>query len=45
MLHKIAYTESEYPAFLSPPSIDLLGKMMCKDPERRISLNAIKQHS
>jgi serine/threonine protein kinase len=45
MLHKIAFTEPEYPAFLSPVSVDLLRKMMCKDPERRIRLDAIKRHS
>jgi serine/threonine protein kinase len=44
LLQKIVYTEVKYPAFMSPQLVDLLQKMICKDPERRISLDMIKNH-
>jgi serine/threonine protein kinase len=44
LLQKIVYTEVKYPAFLSPQLVDLLQKMICKDPERRITLDMIKNH-
>jgi serine/threonine protein kinase len=44
LLHKIVYNEVFYPSFLSPPLIDLLQKMICKEPNNRISLEMIKNH-
>jgi serine/threonine protein kinase len=44
LLQKIVYYEVRYPKFLSPQLVDLLQKMMCKDPERRITLDGIKSH-
>jgi serine/threonine protein kinase len=44
LLQKIVYTEVKYPAFMSPQLVDLLQKMICKDPERRIALDGIKGH-
>ena len=44
LLQKIVYTEAFYPSFLSPPLVDLLRKMICKDPDQRITLEKIKVH-
>jgi serine/threonine protein kinase len=44
LLQKIVYTEVRYPAFMTSQLVDLLQKMICKDPERRITLNMIKAH-
>jgi serine/threonine protein kinase len=44
LLQKIVYTETHFPAFMTPQLIDLLQKMLCKDPERRITLAMIKCH-
>ena len=44
LLQKIVYTEAFYPSFLSPPLVDLLQKMICKDPDSRITLDRIKNH-
>jgi serine/threonine protein kinase len=44
LLHKIVYSEQVYPSFMSPALIDLLTKMMCKEPEQRISIEMIKSH-
>jgi serine/threonine protein kinase len=44
LLQKIVYTEVRYPAFMTPQLIDLLQKMICKDPQRRITLEMIKHH-
>ncbi|OHT07540.1 CAMK family protein kinase [Tritrichomonas foetus] len=44
LLQKIVYTEVFYPSFLSPPLVDLLHKMICKDPDERITLDKIKEH-
>ncbi|OHT02672.1 CAMK family protein kinase [Tritrichomonas foetus] len=44
LLQKIVYTDVFYPSFLSPPLVDLLSKMICKDPEERITLDKIKEH-
>ena len=44
LLQKIVYTEVFYPSFLSPPRVDLLQKMICKDPDQRITLDKIKAH-
>jgi serine/threonine protein kinase len=34
-----------YPSFLSPTLVDLLDKLLCKDPRQRITLQAIKSHA
>lgn len=44
LLQKIVYTDVHYPSFMSPPLIDLLHKMLAKNPESRITLNKIKEH-
>jgi serine/threonine protein kinase len=44
LLQKIVYTEAKYPQFMTPQLVDLLQKMICKDPERRITLDGIKSH-
>ena len=44
LLQKIVYTEVFYPSFMSPPLVDLLQKMICKDPDQRITLDKIKAH-
>jgi serine/threonine protein kinase len=44
LLHKIIYTEPQFPSFMTPPLVDLLSKMICKDPESRISIEMIKNH-
>jgi serine/threonine protein kinase len=44
LLHKIVYSEPLYPSFMSPAMIDLLTKMICKEPEQWISIEMIKSH-
>jgi hypothetical protein len=44
LLQKIVYTEPKFPGHMSPPLIDLLQKMICKDPEMRIDLPGIVMH-
>lgn len=44
LLQKIVYTDVHYPSFMSPPLVDLLRKMLSKNPESRITLNKIKEH-
>jgi serine/threonine protein kinase len=44
LLQKIVYTEIHYPGFMSPPLIDLLRKMLSKNPETRITLDRLKEH-
>jgi serine/threonine protein kinase len=34
-----------YPSFLSPPLVDLLDKLLCKNPRQRITLQGIKSHA
>jgi hypothetical protein len=38
------YTDVVYPGFMSPALIDLLRKMLSKNPETRITLDKIKEH-
>jgi serine/threonine protein kinase len=44
LLQKIVYSEISFPGCLTPQLIDLLQKMLCKEPTSRISLEGIKQH-
>jgi serine/threonine protein kinase len=44
LLQKVVYTEVNYPPFLSPQLIDLLDKMICKEPENRITIDGVKNH-
>jgi serine/threonine protein kinase len=44
VLQKVVHSEVGYPAFISPQLRDLLQKMICKDPEERITLDMIKAH-
>lgn len=44
LLQKIVYTDVHYPGFMSPPLVDLLRKMLAKNPESRITLKKIKEH-
>jgi serine/threonine protein kinase len=44
LLRQIVYSEVEYPRHLSPQLVDLLRKMICKDPRTRISSAMIKNH-
>ena len=44
LLQKIVYTDVHYPGFMSPPLVDLLRKMLAKNPETRITLDRIKEH-
>jgi serine/threonine protein kinase len=41
---KIVESEPVWPSELSPPLADLLGKLLAKDPDRRISLEGVKAH-
>lgn len=41
---KIAFEEPEYPNFLSKNSVDLMKKILIKNPYRRIDINSIKKH-
>ncbi|KAK8861080.1 hypothetical protein M9Y10_012775 [Tritrichomonas musculus] len=44
LLHKIVYSDVSYPSFMSAQLVDLLSKMLCKDPNNRITLEKIKEH-
>lgn len=44
LLQKIVYTEVFYPSFLSVQLKDLLQKMICKNPDERITIEKIKEH-
>lgn len=44
LMQKIMYTEPTYEASISYEFIDLLKKMLTKDPHARITLEEIKQH-
>jgi serine/threonine protein kinase len=44
VLQKIVYSEVRYPSFMSPQLVDLLQKMLCKEPDRRITIDMIKVH-
>jgi serine/threonine protein kinase len=44
MLHLILTSPIEYPSSLSEDLIDLLSKILCRIPEKRISLQEIKDH-
>lgn len=44
LLHKIIYTEPEYPVPISVQLRDLLDKLLQKDPNSRITLQKIKEH-
>ncbi|OHT13671.1 CAMK family protein kinase [Tritrichomonas foetus] len=44
LLQKIIYTDLHFPPFMSQPLVDLLKKILCKDPENRISIDGIKEH-
>lgn len=45
LMQKIIYTQPKYSASLSPPLRDLLQKMLLKDPQARITLEQIKEHT
>lgn len=44
LLQKIAFTEPEYPSFLSPQLVDLLKKILTKSSDQRLSIHKIKAH-
>jgi serine/threonine protein kinase len=44
VFQKIAYIEPTYPAYLSPQLIDLLRKILQKNPDSRLTIQKIKQH-
>ena len=44
LLYKIAFTEPYYPKHLSPQLVDLLRKILSKDPSDRLTLKKIKEH-
>lgn len=44
LCQKIMYSEPNYPQSLSPALIDLLSKMLKKNPNERISIKEIKDH-
>jgi tRNA A-37 threonylcarbamoyl transferase component Bud32 len=44
ILHKIVYSEIEFPETFSPQLVDLLKRMLCKDPRGRITAHMITQH-
>jgi serine/threonine protein kinase len=44
LLNKICYSELTFPTCLSAPTIDLLQKMLEKNPDERITLEKIKEH-
>jgi serine/threonine protein kinase len=44
LFQKIVYTQPFFPSFLSPALVDLLMKMICKDPEMRIDVELLKVH-
>lgn len=44
LLQKIVYTDVRYPGFMSPALVDLLRKMLTKNPDNRITIDRIKDH-
>ena len=44
LLQKIVYTDVIYPQYLSPPLVDLLKKILDKNPETRATLETIIHH-
>jgi hypothetical protein len=44
LLRKIVSQEVSYPSFLSPALVDLLKRMLTKNPELRITLREVKEH-
>jgi serine/threonine protein kinase len=44
LLQKIVFTEIVYPEHLSPALLDLLKKILVKNPSARIGLEGIRQH-
>ncbi|OHT12915.1 CAMK family protein kinase [Tritrichomonas foetus] len=42
--HMIMHMEPEYPSTFSPALVDLLKKMLLKDPEKRITIDEIVNH-
>ncbi|OHT01085.1 5'-AMP-activated protein kinase catalytic subunit alpha-2 [Tritrichomonas foetus] len=44
MLQKIAYTEPSYPSNLSLQLIDLLKKILVKNPDQRATIKKIREH-
>ena len=44
LLQKIAFTEPQFPAYLSPQLVDLLRKVMMKNPDVRATIPKIKSH-
>jgi serine/threonine protein kinase len=45
LLAKIVTQEVAYPSFLSPSLVDLLRRILTKNPEHRITLSQIREHS
>jgi serine/threonine protein kinase len=45
LFQKIVHQPAMYPAFMSSQLTDLLDRLLCKDPENRISLDMIKSHT
>jgi serine/threonine protein kinase len=45
LFQKIVHQQVTYPTFLSSQLIDLLERLLCKEPENRISLAMIKSHT
>ncbi|KAH0788937.1 CAMK family protein kinase [Histomonas meleagridis] len=44
LLSKIVKTEITYPSVMSPSLVDLLKRMLLKDPNQRITLSRLKEH-
>jgi serine/threonine protein kinase len=44
LLQKIVHCEVQYPSHLSPAALDLLHKLLAKDPAVRIIIERIKEH-
>jgi serine/threonine protein kinase len=44
LLRKIVSQEVSYPTYLSRPLVDLLKRMLAKNPDMRITLDEIKKH-
>ena len=44
VLQRIVYTEPRYPHFMSSALVDLLKKMLIKNPQKRITIEGIKNH-
>ncbi|OHT06752.1 CAMK family protein kinase [Tritrichomonas foetus] len=44
LMQKVLYTEPEYSSQLSTELIDLISKMLTKDPKSRITIKEIKEH-